>query len=224
MNKIALYILLILIFLGASRSFTPESKARQYIYDESNYSELFKGNPVSVVLLDAFRAGFAIKSNIHKYKVIRIFGGSEIVTLRVSRKYFRKTLPYIGLSLFRRDENNRESTLPLPPGSMFIADPGYGKWIWSKSGEKEWQFYRAYGSLKDKFHWGEWVPTYNFYRTMKIHIKEGVHYTGLNKEFGSDGELTRKMLPMTWYKSRNKRFAFKDYLETMTKIPFIRNN
>ena len=135
MNKIAIYILLVLIFLTASRAFTPESQVTKYIFNESNYSNLFQGSPLTVILEDAHQVGFVIKNNIHRYRVIKVLEPTQIVTTRVSKEYFEKTLNYIGLSLFRRNETGIENTIPVPPGSLFIGHPSYGRW----QIQKEWR-------------------------------------------------------------------------------------
>lgn len=222
MNKIALYILLILVFLGASRSFRTERQNLQFVKDQTNYSSLFKGEPLTLILLDAYRAGLVIKSNIHKYKVIRFFKETEIINLRVSNEYFKRSLPNIGMSLFRRSEDKKESTIPMPPGRLFIGDPGYGGWIMDREKGKVWRFYRAYRGLKNQLLWGDFIPSYRFHRQARTFEKEGLAYYGLNNEFGSEGSITQDQLEMKWYKSQDKKFSFKEYLDTLTKLPFLR--
>ncbi len=68
MNKISLYILLILIFLAMSKSFSPSSQGAPFVVDERVYSNFFQGAPLSVVLVDSFTTGFLIKTYFHKYK------------------------------------------------------------------------------------------------------------------------------------------------------------
>lgn len=223
MNKVALYILLILIFLGASRSILPDKGSSLFLQDSTNYSGIFSGSPLSVILLDAYKVGFAIKSHIHKYQVLRYFQNSEVITVRVSKKHFEETLPYIGMSLFRRAENGKESTLSMPPGSLLIGDSVFGRWTYRKDKGKVWSFYRAYRRLPTQLFWGDFIPSYRFYRQLKVHEEQGISFLGSDKEFGSEGSVSQKQLTMKWYKSRNKRFSFKEYLDTLTKIPFIRN-
>lgn len=223
MNKFALYILLILIFLGASRSILPDKGTRLFIQDQSNYSGIFRGSPLSVILVDAYKVGFVIKSHIHKYKVLRYFQSSEYITIRVSKNYFDKTLPYIGMSVFRRYENGSEGSLILPPGTLLVGDTVFGKWVYKKNKGKVWQFYRAYKWIPPQLYWGEFQPTYRFYRQLKIHEEQGIPFIGPENEFGSTGTITSNQLNMQWFKSRNKKFSIKEYLDTLTKIPFIRN-
>ncbi len=223
MNRIALYILLILVFLGASRSILPDKGNRLFIQDQSNYSGIFTGSPLSVILVDAYKVGFAIKGHLHKYKVLRYFQNSQYITIRVSKDYFDKTLPYIGMSVFRRYENGKESSLILPPGTLLLGDSVFGRWSYVKNQGRVWKFYRAYRKLPNQLYWGDFVPTYRFYRQLKVHEEQKIPFIGPNNEFGSDGLITSKELSMKWYKSRNRKFSFKEYLDTLTKIPFIRN-
>ena len=221
MNKLAIYILLILAFLGASRVFTPDSQLDSYIFNKLNYSEIFEGRPVTIILKDAYQVGFIIKSNIHRYRVVRVFGRSETVTVRVDKKYFQKTLGYIGLSLFRRNGEGVESMVPVPPGSLFIGDTAYGNWISHQKGDSHWFFFRHYQFLQNEFFWGDFQPDENFYRELNTYLKEGSVFTGLNNEFGSNGAITQSQLPLNWYKNRNRKYHLHDYIRDMITLPLL---
>ena len=222
MNKIAIYILLTLIFLTASRAVTPRSQVTKYIFNESNYSNLFQGSPLTVILEDAYQFGFIIKNNLHRYRVIRVFEPTQIVTTRVSKEYFKKTLEYIGLSLFRRNEKGVENTIPVPPGSLFIGHPGYGRWKLHKDGVKYWTFVSNHDSLQKKFLWGNFIPNNHFYRELNIHLKNKKKFLGPENEFGSKGPISQSQLPMKWYRNHNKKFSLNDHIKAIRKIPLIR--
>ena len=238
MNKMAIYILLLLIFFWAMRGLTPEAKSKRYIFDESSYSAMLaKGErPVTIILQDAYQNGVIIKSNIHSYRIVRIFGSSETISVRVAKKYFMKTLDYIGLSLFRRDDQGRESVMPAPPGSLFVGELAYGKWVaasgaasGSKLGsgniaKRHWVFFHPYQALKDEFFWGNFRPDESFYRGLKVHLEDGQVFFGPEREFGPKGSVTQSQLPLTWYKKRKKRVSLDDYIKALTRDPFAEVN
>lgn len=226
MNKIALYIFIVLIFLAAIRGFVPDFKSKSYIEDESSYLKIFKDAPVSAILLDAYEMGFILKSYIHSYRVFKVFERSRTITFRVSHDYFQKTLGYIGLSLFRRSEgeDDRGSTVPVPPGSLFVGKPSYGSWRY-KRGEREkvWVFYRRYRYFNQEFFWGDFLPNRDFYRALNRSLEENKVFRGLNNEFGSEGVLTQSRLSLNWYKNQNKKYSFGDYFNMLSKLPIGRS-
>lgn len=212
MNQLAIYILFVFIYLGVSRVVTPSSQVSQYVHNELNYSAIFSGAPVAVILEDAYRMGFVIKSNVHRYRVVRVFEGSKIVTVHVSSSYFQETLGYIGLSLFRRNGKGMENTTPLPPGSLFVGDLAYGSWDIDRDGIKRWAFFGAYRFLHNEFSWGDFRPDDLFYRELKTHLENGREFFGPNHEFGSEGSITRSQLPLNWYRGRDSKFSLRDYI------------
>ena len=224
MNKVAIYILIVLIFLGASRIFTSYSKFDKYIFNELSYSELFEGHSISIILQDAYQTGFIIKSNVHRYRVVRVFGQSEIITIRVTKEYFQKTLNYLGLSLFRRDEEGMENTVPVPPGSLFIGNTAYGDWGFHISGVRRWVFREVYQFLKEELLWGEFQPDEDFYHELQLHLINGKEFFGVNNEFGPKGMVTQSQLSLNWYRRRNKKFKIQDYIAALVKFPVMEEN
>jgi hypothetical protein len=108
MNKISLYTLLILLFLGLSKSFSPSSQKTQFVVNEQVFASMFQGAPVSLVLLDAFQAGFLIKTHYLKFKFIHGFKQAETVVVRTNPTFWKKHQSNIGMTLFRRSERNNE--------------------------------------------------------------------------------------------------------------------
>ena len=224
MNKIAIYIFFVLIFLAVMREFIPDFKAKSYITDESSYSYIFKGAPVSVILLDAYQIGFILKSNIHTYRIFRVFGHSETISLSVSSEFFQKTLGYIGLSVFHRNENSHENTTPIPPGSLFIGKIFYGSWRYKRAKERVvWVFHNHYKHFNREFFWGEFLPDKVFYQTLKKYLDEDKVFTGLSNEFGSEGFLTQSQLSGNWHKNQNRRYSLRDYLAILARVPMRRS-
>ncbi len=191
MNKISLYVLLILIYLGISKSFSPSEKKTLYLANEKYYASLFRGAPISVVLKEYFSAGFLIKTYYHRYIIIHAFKSPEEIVIRTSKEFWEQNLRNKGMSLFRRGEREfKTSSIPMPPGSLFIGDPAYGTWDITKYGAKVWKFHRTYKNFPTLFGWGEFRPTLDFYQRMKIFQSDSKPYYGPESEFGTDGSIT----------------------------------
>ena len=226
MKKALLYVTFFLAFLVVSVQCAPGSGVKKYIVDKSSYSKVLSGGPLSAILQDVYRLGFIVKSNIHRYQVVRAFGPSEVITLRVSRKYFKQTLGFIGLSLFRRKSKQQEETTPLPPGSLFVGDLSYGHWARQSDGTKSWLFFGTYRHLREKFLWGSFKPNYAFYQSLRNHVESRnvQAFLGPQNEFGSEGSITRAVLPLHWYKNRNQKLSLDDYIKAVMAIPLLGKN
>lgn len=217
MNKFSLYVLLILLYLGISKSFSPFEKKTIFISNANAYTNIFHGSPLSIILESEFSTGAMIKTYHHRYQVIHAFKAPQKINVRVSRDFYLENSNNIGMSLFRRYENGEYSTVPMPPGSIYIGSPAYGTWRTSNSGEKVWRFHRTYKNFPQIFHWGDFVPTNEFYRKMLILEKSQAPFYGLNGEFGTEGPVTK-----AYYKHKQnnvRETSFKDILRKYTKVP-----
>lgn len=220
MNKISLYTLLILLFLGLSKSFSPSAQRTTFVQNEQVYPGLFAGAPISLVLIDAFKAGFLIKTYYLKFKIVHGFKQPEFLIVRTNKKYFDKNKENIGMSLFRRYErNSQESTTPLPPGSIYVGDPAFGGWKYHNSGQRIWHFHRVYRHFTRQFYWGKYRPNYNFYEKVQIHLKNETPFYGLNNEFGTEGSLTEVLFNKSPYRKRSNDINFLEQLGKYISIP-----
>jgi hypothetical protein len=220
MNKISLYTLLILLFLGLSKSFSPSSQKTQFVVNEQVFASMFQGAPVSLVLLDAFQAGFLIKTHYLKFKFIHGFKQAETVVVRTNPTFWKKHQSNIGMTLFRRSErNNEESTTPLPPGSLYVGDPAFGFWKYHNSGDRRWYFHRAYRHFNKKFFWKEFRPNYSFYEKVKIHLENEKAFYGLNSEFGTEGTVTKELYSNSSYRKKGTRQSFLDHIWYYVSLP-----
>jgi len=193
MNKISLYVLLILVYLGISKSFSPSEKKTPYLVNEKVFTNYFKGDPLSVILVDSFSTGLMIKTYHHKYKLVYAFTLPEEIIIRTSREFWQANLNNHGNSLFRRNERaNINSTIPMPPGSLYIGNPAYGTWEPTDYGSKVWTFHRAYQNFPKIFGWDEFRPNLDFYQRMKIYQSNEKPYYGPNNEFGTHGLIRRE--------------------------------
>jgi len=184
------------------------------------FSGLFQGAPLSLILVDAFQAGFLIKTYYLKFNVVHGFKQTETIVVRTNKKFFKENKGNIGMSLFRRYERDaKESTTPLPPGSIYVGDPAFGGWRYVNSGERKWHFHRVYRHFKRQFFWGDYQPNYEFYQKLKIHMESERPFFGLNNEFGTDGKLTNYLYKESPFRKKGEVQSFMEHLKEYISIP-----
>ncbi len=186
MNKISLYILLILVFLGLSKSFSPKHKNIKFLKDKNSFSTLEDEAPISLILIENFTRGTFIKSYLQKYKLIHGFKPKEtkIITFQTTKDFWLKSKTLLGMSLFRRENKlTPGNNLPMPPGTLFIGDLAYGNWQKSQKEEKVWIFRRSYSHFPDLLGWGNFKPSKKFHlKILESKQKMKIFY-GENNEF-----------------------------------------
>jgi hypothetical protein len=220
MNKISLYTLLVLLFLGISKSFSPTAQKTTFVQNEQVFPGLFNGAPLSLVLVDAFTAGFLIKTYYLKLKIVHGFKQPEFMIVRTNKSFYKANQANIGMSLFRRYErNNKESTTPLPPGSLYVGDPAFGGWKYHNSGQRKWHFHRVYRHFSRQFFWGDYQPNYEFYEKVMIHMKNETPFYGLNGEFGTEGSITKSLYENSPYRIKKNAESFIEHLKMYISLP-----
>lgn len=220
MNKLSLYTLLILLFLGLSKSFSPSEKKTLLIPNKDSIGHYFPGAPISVVLAETFQIGFLINTYFMRLNIIHGFKSPEEIIIRTSQEFWKENQKNIGMSLFRRDENlGKESTLPLPPGSLYIGNLSYGRWRYKNSGDKVWSFHKPYRQYKDFFKWKDFIPNYKFYELIKIHIKNDQTFYGQKNEFGTNGSITVQSFKETIGPRELEKLNFSSFLKKFIKYP-----
>lgn len=220
MNKISLYILLVLIFLGLSKSFSPSEQKIPSILNEFYFENFFTDAPISIVLTDSFQTGFLIKTYFQRYKIIHGFKPSEVLIVKTSQSFWEKNLKNLGMSLFRRSERDMKvSTLPMPPGSLYLGDPAYGAFEPSPSGSDLWVFYRGYRHFPKLFEWNAWRPTEDFVKKMEISKSQGVPFYGVNSEFGEAGSVTKLAFKNSYDKTPKAVIELKNHMRKFWYVP-----
>lgn len=195
MNKLSLYFLLVLVYLGLSKSFAPSEQGTVYVPNEFALPHIFPSAPVTVILTDSFKTGFLIHTYIQRYQIVHVFKENEDIFVRTSQAFWKNNLSNIGMSIFSRDDKTSTSLLtPKVPGLIFIGDPAYGSWEQHESGEKVWTFFNAYRNFPQDFFWGDFLPTQEFHKRALINLEGQRVFYGLNQEFGSEGSITKQEL------------------------------
>jgi len=220
LNKLSLYTLLILLFLGLSKNFSPSEQKTPLIPNEKVLGHYFVGAPLSVVLTENFQIGFLIKTYFMRLKVVHGFKSPEETIVRTSKEFWEKNKANIGMSIFRRDENKQEeSTIPQPPGSLYVGNLAFGRWGYANSGEKVWKFHKPYQHYSNIFGWLDFTPNFEFYKKMKIHLKNEQAFYGLNNEFGANGSITQKAFKERIGTNEFEKLTLKQFFKKFIKYP-----
>lgn len=216
MNKILLYVFLVLLYIGLPRNFSLHQK--WYVPDTGVFFNYFTKIPVSVILIDQFTEGYFFKTYYQKYRLFHGLGEMEEVEVVTSKNFFDANADNIGLSIYRKTEEGI-SVIPMPPGVIFLGNELYGKWDYDNSGIEVWQFHDSYSSFTDQLGWGEYRPDYSFFTQYKIYQEAQKAFHGINGEFGSDGFVTRKNFPKYFAKKKSKDDVA-DFIRNYIKIKF----
>lgn len=220
-NKIILYVILIFLYLGLSKSLSPSELGISYVNNQESLAELVRGAPLSVILTDTHSTGFIIKTYYHKYRIVYGFQTYEELIVRVSRSFMAEHLKSIGMSIMRRDSDNNNNFTVLPPGSVFIGDRSFGNWQYDKnSKQKSWKFHRAYRHLPRYLGIQEFTITEKFFNEVSSAKKAGSTFLGFNDEFGVDGSITKKSFPNYFNKKEKSQIDIKEYLKNYFKRNF----
>ncbi|MDH5414010.1 MAG: hypothetical protein OEW87_07725 [Flavobacteriaceae bacterium] len=223
MNKFITYGILLLIYLGLSKSLSPNEFGIKYIQNEQALAELISGSTISVVLTDIHSTGFIIKTFYHKYKIIYGFQSYEELIIRTSRGFTNQLKPYLGMSVFRRyREDNKESFTPLPPGSIFIGDKSFGNWQSKGPNKKVWRFFRVYRQIPTFLGWKSYIPSLKEYNEITKHEKSKKPYHGSNHEFGIKGVITQTSFPKYFERKKPDHINFKSFFKNLFKENFIK--
>jgi hypothetical protein len=126
-----------------------------------------------------------------------------------------------GMSLFRRHElQDKISLTPMPPGTLYIGDPAYGRWQYSDSGDRVWRFHNAYRDMPENFGWDQWIPNYDFFKASSLAENTGNAFFGLQNEFGTEGKVSKKSFPMPLYNTRRDKSDWNQHIKGFFKVPF----
>ena len=216
-----MYVLLTLIYLGLSKSFSPSEQQSPYLIDQRVFASFFKDSPVEVILLDSFQTGFLIKTYFQKYKIFHGIGQPKIQIVRTSHEFWKKNIKNLGMSLFRRSkEELPSSSIPMPPGGLFIGHTSFGSWNLQDNGQRYWKFFRSYRHFPKVFSWKKFQPSYEFFKRMNVHLQHEKEFYGLGQEFGEQGSITKQSYKNTFDQANNNiKVEIKDHFNKFFKTP-----
>lgn len=211
MYKFFLYSILVILYLGLAKALSPSELGVHYLQNEKGFSKLVRNENATFILIDTHATGFLIKTYYQKYRVISGYDNVEELIVRTSKEFARRNRDNIGLSLYRKVKS-KEEVIPQPPGGLYIANKDYGEWKPNKNGILVWTFYKSYKNFPKYLGWGNFRPDQEFYKEMKLKASVGQTYFGPNKEFGTEGKVTREAFPHFFREERMKKVEMKTLL------------
>jgi len=220
-NKFIIYIVLVLLYLGLSKSLSPSELGINFVLNEQSLEKLVGNGPVSIILTDVHSTGFIIKTYYHKYKVVYGFQSFDEMITKTSSLFAATHEKHIGLEIMRRYDNGVTDHTPLPPGSVFIGDRNFGLWRKNKNDEIVWYFYRTYRHLPKYLGWHDFRPTIAFADEIQSRLRDQKVFYGFNDEFGSKGSVSKKAFPNYFKKkNENKNMQTHEYFKDFWKKNF----
>lgn len=193
MGKISLYILLTLIYIGFSKSIVSINQNIQLLKSEKMFDNFFQNPPVSVLLIEFFEHGFILKSYFLKLRMVYPYFPYEDIVVQTSGEFYKKNIQNLGMAIYQRKSlDHPGQSTPQPGGSIFIGDLTYGTWKLDNSGDRIWDFHRAFRQFPETLGWGKFRPSMTFYQKLKLNESNNRSYFGPNNEFGTKGYVTSK--------------------------------
>ncbi len=219
MNKILFYVFATILYLTLSKALAPDNISLEYIKTSKDLKKFIKLSPATAILEKTMKKGYLIKTYYQRYKIVYAYRPPKLIIVRTKRTLAEKTSKYIGMSLFRIDEDNKISTVPMPPGYLFIGNKKYGRWLY-KDKIAYWKFYQSYKKLPQYFGWGSFTPDKKFLVEAKSYEKDNTPFLGLSNEFGHKGSVTNKFLPEDTKKSGFRRVKFRNLFRNYRKMNY----
>ena len=206
MNRISIYILLIITYLGISKSFSPQERSLLYFQNKYALASYFQARPTTIILKELSVSGLFIKTYLQKYLIISGFEEPHYITVVTPKQFWEESQKFLGMSIFRRGESEDEgpSLIPMPPGYLFTGNPSYGQWVRQRTGYKKWSYYRSFKHYPRLFGYGNFKISHQFIKAARRAHGLGSPFFGLKNEFGKDGTLTKSLSE----KSQSKNFEF----------------
>jgi len=155
----------------------------------------------SVILEDMKEDGNFIKDYYHRYKVVysekpdaeEQSTRSEISDwFRVTRNEFDKYKNYLGMVILSKSADGQVSNSQYPPGYQYVGDSRYGNWRQDGRGNSFWEFYGKYAFFSHVFRSFSrpiYRSDWNSYRDSRAARRP---YFGRNKEYGTNGSVTKR--------------------------------
>ena len=194
--------LLLLLTIGCSGT-SPIEQLKAQLASAPDYS---------IILEDMQESGTFVPIHYHKYRIVQ---GDRTVTtdwLKVSKSVYQTNKPFLGMTLASKTAAGVDGT-PHPPGYGYVGNKQYGSWQ-TGSGGSFWVFYGQYALMRDLLGMGRGPILQRNYDNYRTHRTQQRPYYGPNKEYGTQGSVTRQTKP-TFFdrrvaKDRMKRASFQD--------------
>lgn len=143
----------------------------------------------SIVLHDMKEKGNFFKEYLHQYQIVRPEQATETDWLEVPKKLFRRNLPYLGMTIYAKQDGEEIPKIG-PPGYEYVGNDRYGSWHTDSGGRSFWVFYGQYRLLSDLLGGG---PIFRDHH--RTYGSRSGPYFGPNREYGTEGSVTKTKKP-----------------------------
>ncbi len=219
MNKLVMHIFLILVYVGFSKSFSPTETDTVFIQNEKVFSSIFPKTPIAVILVNQFESGIFIKTYSQSYKIYNGGHQTKNQIVRVSKEFYFANQQNLGMAIYQHTDFFPPTTLPMPPGSMFLDDSTYGEWVKSNH-HQFWTFKKNFQNLIKDFGLENFNLSKQFFLTLREHLKMQVPFYGLYNEFGTNGTLTANWQEVNVQPTYRASPTLWEYLKNRFRPPF----
>ncbi len=159
--------------------------------------------PDYTIILEDMRAEEGLfPKYYHRYRVVQ--GEKQVETnwVDVQEEIYRKYEPFLGMALASKTESEVTNS-PHPPGYNYVGNPTYGHW----GGGGFWVWYGQYSMMRSLMGGGMGRQIYrNEWDDYRSHRTSQRPYYGKNKDFGTNGSLTKQSKP-AFYQRRQRSLA-----------------
>lgn len=174
----------------------------------------------SVTLADMKVEGNFFKDFYHRYKVIygqpgeeTKDGEKELVYRdeitdweKVDEREYERLEGFLGMTVLSKSKDGKISEDRYPPGYQYVGDSRYGQWRHTASGGSFWEFYGKYAFFSSMFNMFNRPIYRDNWNTFNSYRGSGRPYYGPNREYGTNGNYTRRTNP-SFFERRRQRDA-----------------
>jgi len=196
--------LLLLIGQGcsATRPDNPIMKLRESLNQQKEYS---------VILADMKEnKGLFSSTYEHRYQIII---NEDIETTNwtaVPPEVYRRYASFLGMTILSKTKEGGVSESASPPGYQYVGNPKYGQWQTDHSGNSFWAFYGKYAMFSHLFGLGSRTIYRNDWDDYRRYSSRGRPYYGPNREYGTNGSITKKTRPNFYRRNQVKQMRSKE--------------
>jgi len=188
--------ILSLFFSGCGGFSNPVEKLQKELAQEKEYA---------IILNDMRVEGNFVSSYYHQYRIDK----GEIKKIRpfveVSESYYKKNQPFLGMVLAAKTPDGEKTTTPFPNGYQYVGNPQYGQFRQNDSGGSMWEFYGKYMLMSQVMNWAGFGMSRNHYGSYNNSRMSGQPYFGANKQYGTNGSVTKKQKPNFYARKATQR-------------------
>ncbi|GJL77171.1 MAG: hypothetical protein NPINA01_01600 [Nitrospinaceae bacterium] len=162
---------------------------------EKLQKELSQEKEYAIILNDMSEEGNFVPSYFHQYRIDRGEKKEVRPFVEVTEPFYKKNEPFLGMALAAKTPDGQVTSTPFPNGYQYVGNPEYGRWRQDESGGSFWEFYGKYMLISQVMNWAGFGMNrmhYNDYTTSRT---GGRPYYGPNKQYGTNGAVTKKQKP-----------------------------